>query len=842
VSHLVIRGDARRIPLADGSVHLIACSPPYWQQRSYRDAGAHFDGQIGSEPHPRHWLEAMFEVMKECWRVLDDKGSIFVNLGDKRAGSGGHNNAGVSDKSTLKHDGRANPQPVTERELKLRSMRGAGSVKATRRNAPDRYEQAHFGRRKSRQLLPERFAIGCEDGLADPEGIGWIVRQVIVWQKANGLPESVQDRTRDDFEYIYHLTKSERYFAAIDEIREPSQIVFDAPQDGTEYHQRALAAGEGHHRYDMRTNNPLGKVPGSVWRIASEPLRIPDCAKERYNLPDHFACLDADTEILTRRGWLRHTALEVGDQVAGYNLDTGLAEWTGCHAVHRYDYDGPMVSVEKRDLSMRLTPNHRCLASRMTGPIHARGPLEVVMAEDLTPRHFIPRSVEFAPEPATKAIGENMAALCGWVAAEGWYASDLVYLSQSQTANPEKVAAIDALLERFEWRLSDRGYRRSFRSSLGFIERHEGTRVYRGRPWTDVTWRLPLWLGHEVQRLMPAKFLTCELANLPAEEARALLDAFVDGDGHRRPDERLGIFQKERGNLDWLQMIAVRLGYKTTLRRGSDKWVLYLTPGGRSVTLRGTNGVNKPVPREHYRGVVWCPTTGTGTFVARRNGSVFVTGNSFPTEIPRRLILGFSPNGICTACNEPRRPVVDRKYVEMHKQSRNRAARQDISDDGFRSEGSMNGREVSTIGRTEATITGYACRCTPKTSHRGKRGDWKAGREESAEHGNAFGAGSGNAVPRRPGGFGTKIPPPELPMTEYHLAGWTPPPTRPSIVLDVFGGTGTTALVAETLGRIGMTLDLSADYCNLARWRIEESGHGAKAEQRTWKDAQGTLL
>jgi DNA methylase len=1132
-SHLVLRGDARRIPIADGSVSLIVTSPPYWAQRSYRDAGGHYDGQIGSELHPRHWLEAMWEVMKECWRVLDDQGSVFVNLGDKRAGSGGHNNNGLGNSTLGHHKGCGGPH--------------ADRMKATRRNAPDRYEQAHFGRRKSRQLLPERFAIGCEDGLADPEGIGWIVRQVMIWclsggtrvyartptgdrpimlrdlyraykpeniqlwngqrwtqvqgwsqtpapgdaleielrsgqrigctrnhqwptargllradeltigdviestkldepspalrsnrwidrrsvgwfvglylaegsrsdttiqlaghakemargdrlkllarefdgtyhryqtsangvtdnlhgsilagildnfvsgrnahdkrltirawqqsdaflrdildgylegdghhdakndrwrlgfcendelaadlrtlcarlgislrlrrsqsenagrwfptwrgelrfarsahhnsrsdfevvairasraryfydvgvadephtfalacgvlthnSKANGLPESVTDRTRDDFEVIYHLTKSERYFAAIDEIREPSQIVFDAPQDGTEYHQRALAAGEGHHRYDMRTNNPLGKVPGSVWRIASEPLRIPDWAKERYNLPDHFACLDADTEILTRRGWLRHTALEVGDQVAGYNLDTGLAEWTGCHAVHRYDYDGPMVSVEKRDLSMRLTPNHRCLASRMTGPIHARGPLEVVMAEDLTPRHFIPRSVEFAPEPATKAIGENMAALCGWVAAEGWYASDLVYLSQSQTANPEKVAAIDALLERFEWRLSDRGYRRSFRSSLGFIERHEGTRVYRGRPWTDVTWRLPLWLGHEVQRLMPAKFLTCELANLPAEEARALLDAFVDGDGHRRPDERLGIFQKERGNLDWLQMIAVRLGYKTTLRRGSDKWVLYLTPGGRSVTLRGTNGVNKPVPREHYRGVVWCPTTGTGTFVARRNGSVFVTGNSFPTEIPRRLILGFSPNGICTACNEPRRPVVEKHWWPT--QSTNGPPKlQRNLDNGW-------DNAVTPRGKDEATITGYACRCTPHMDHPERRGK---------DTNNPKRAAGG------PAGYdweAWKTRSEKLPVREYHLAGWSPPPTRPSVVLDVFGGTGTTALVAETLGRTGVTLDLSSDYCHLARWRIEESGHGRKTEQRTWGERQGTLL
>lgn len=142
----------------------------------------------------------------------------------------------------------------------------------------------------------------------------------------------------------------------------------------------------------------------------------------------------------------------------------------------------------------------------------------------------------------------------------------------------------------------------------------------------------------------------------------------------------------------------------------------------------------------------------------------------------------------------------------------------------------------------EATITGYACVCTPHTSHRGKRGDWREGREEMPDHGSDDWHAQGNAVPRRPGGFGTKVPPPDQPVIEYHLEGWTPPPTRPTIVLDPFSGTGTVPMVARTLGRIGVGVDLSADYCRLAKWRVFESGHGAKALRRTNTEAQGFLL
>ncbi len=68
------------------------------------------------------------------------------------------------------------------------------------------------------------------------------------------------------------------------------------------------------------------------------------------------------------------------------------------------------------------------------------------------------------------------------------------------------------------------------------------------------------------------------------------------------------------------------------------------------------------------------------------------------------------------------------------------------------------------------------------------------------------------------------------------------PPTTPAIVLDPFGGTGTVAGVAKTLGRYGISNDLSESYNRLAIWRITQSGHFTKTEQRSWADRQGTML
>ncbi len=342
-SALILRGDALRLPMPDESVDLIVSSPPYFALRSYRDGDEHYAGQLGSEPTPQAFLEALWAVMHECWRVLKPSGSCFINLGDKRSGSGGHNwhtlesQYGTPRPSRERRAAEINAHPghapEARPEVHFPDGRVVRTDKATRRNAPDRYNQAAFGRPKSKMLLPHRFAIGCEDGLASPCGCpvmagsrcpagmhradltcvlhgrcrtGWVVRSDIVWQKLNGLPESVTDRCRDSHEYVFHLTKSERYFAAVDEVREGY-----APGTAARYAAGFNSRDLDTERCSVNTKlggdtygeNPLGKLPGSVWPLPSEPLVISDEVKAHYDLPDHFAAFP--TELVRRiiLGW-----------------------------------------------------------------------------------------------------------------------------------------------------------------------------------------------------------------------------------------------------------------------------------------------------------------------------------------------------------------------------------------------------------------------------------------------------------------------------------------------------------------------------------------------------------
>ena len=264
---LLIRGDARALSLADESVDLIVPSPPYFGLRSYQDGGEHYVGQRGAEASPREFVDAVIDCTREMVRVLKPTGSIFVNLGDKYA-----NPAVPGNRETLPQGGRPGQRPSA----------GHRSAKQVRRALVPMGD----ARPKSLMLLPERFRVAAVDEL------GLIARAVIVWSKPNGLPESVKDRVRRAHEDWVHLTKQPRYFAAVDEIREPPSGY--ARPNGTGREPR----GGQKARTMLDTVNPRGRVPGSVWEIATQPLHAP----AELGV-DHFAAFPMEWPRRLITGW-----------------------------------------------------------------------------------------------------------------------------------------------------------------------------------------------------------------------------------------------------------------------------------------------------------------------------------------------------------------------------------------------------------------------------------------------------------------------------------------------------------------------------------------------------------
>lgn len=263
---LLLRGDARALPLPDDSVDLVVTSPPYFGLRSYSDGGEHYNGQIGSEPTPGEFLDALTECTAEMVRVLKPSGSLWVDLGDKYNSAASGQQNGNGHKSGLgggRHD----------------RMMGRGSVLRTVPN-------------KSLMLLPERYRIRCVDEL------GLIARAVLIWSKPNGLPESVTDRVRRSHEDWVHLTKAPRYFSAIDEIRTPLSAKSLTHRGGGQSWGNERNPDNNWSDAQIRRPDPRGALPGSVWEIASQPLKVPASLGV-----DHFAAFPMEWPRRIIKGW-----------------------------------------------------------------------------------------------------------------------------------------------------------------------------------------------------------------------------------------------------------------------------------------------------------------------------------------------------------------------------------------------------------------------------------------------------------------------------------------------------------------------------------------------------------
>jgi DNA modification methylase len=272
MSFEIVHGDAAKLDLPDASVDLIVTSPPFWALRSYTDGGAHYDGQIGAEPTPAAYIDNLIDCTREWMRVLKPSGSLWINLGDKYA----------TRYASARSAGRAGLNG--DDDSRTRSGQNRTGV-------PE----------KSLLGLPWRYATRCIDDL------GLILRAEVIWSKPNGLPESVTDRVRRSHETWFHFTRSPRYFAAVDTIREahtmkPQRRLTEPKQIGAYEGQnkQTLDGPTGHAvRSEPATDgNPLGKLPGSVWEIATQPLKVP----AELGI-DHFAAFPMEWPRRIISGW-----------------------------------------------------------------------------------------------------------------------------------------------------------------------------------------------------------------------------------------------------------------------------------------------------------------------------------------------------------------------------------------------------------------------------------------------------------------------------------------------------------------------------------------------------------
>jgi len=430
---------------------------------------------------------------------------------------------------------------------------------------------------------------------------GWYLRSDIIWSKKNPMPSSVRDRPTTAHEYLFLLAKNKKYYYDQEAIAESAKYAGDVKRLGEKSLSRGQAIGMGRQAsgngIEETVTVAATRNRRTVWHIATQPT--PHA---------HFACVDEQTQCLTVSGWKTYQELTIGEQIGVYDMDKQVITFTTLEDIAAYPViEQPMIKLRGRSLDQLLTPNHRCVLRRRSGKD------VFVRADELVPSNSV---IVAAPWKYNgKDFPPRLAALLGWYVTEGSYGKDCVHIYQSESANPEYCQEIRQLL-------NDEG---------ATYSEYVSNRKYKGRPNKAITWRITGAVANILLGLSPKKRLPAGYLGWNLESLQVLWDALMKGDGHFREANRQTFVQKDYKLISQVQALGTRLGYATTLRKRSQgTHALYKTESNTRRLASETTGL---ISQELYTGVVWCPQTPYGTFVARRNGYVFITGNTYPEKL-----------------------------------------------------------------------------------------------------------------------------------------------------------------------------------------------------------------
>lgn len=212
-------------------------SPPYYGLRDYGH-----DGQIGLEETPEEYIKAMVEVFRCVWDVLEDDGTLWLNIGDSYA-----NNTSAGDKTF------GNPEFNKNRPSRAATKTASKSV-------------PYGCKTKDLIGIPWLLAFALR---AD----GWYLRQDIIWHKPNPMPESVQDRCTKAHEYIFLMSKSQKYYYDTEAIQEQAISAGESRGGGLKVSasNTYLPKGSAKQNLDCYGETPETRNKRSVWTVNVKP-------------------------------------------------------------------------------------------------------------------------------------------------------------------------------------------------------------------------------------------------------------------------------------------------------------------------------------------------------------------------------------------------------------------------------------------------------------------------------------------------------------------------------------------------------------------------------------------
>jgi hypothetical protein len=337
----------------------------------------------------------------------------------------------------------------------------------------------------------------------------------------------------------------------------------------------------------------------------------------------HTYCVDDKTQALTNNGWKYRWEIQENDKLLSIDSITKNISYQPLIKLNTFDWDGPLTKWKSTQMDALTTPDHRWItehSSDRNPKYHSNHPYQFKLTKDLSgngkdsgrlvlsggiPMHF----------PETGKYSDEFIELVAWHVNEGYeyfysgrpnikYSTCII--TQSESHNPDYVERLRWLVEHF--------------NGLGYtmFERFDKNRPEMRR------FNCSKELGLLLRDVAPNKQITDNfLSSLTEAQARIFYRVCIDADGNRRKDTGLETWaQKDMQRIASFQRLVSMLGMRSSVKpHGKDCFSVSVYRHERV----STNSLK--VSQEYYSGKVWCPTVETGTWLARRNGQTYWTGN-----------------------------------------------------------------------------------------------------------------------------------------------------------------------------------------------------------------------
>ncbi len=334
-----------------------------------------------------------------------------------------------------------------------------------------------------------------------------------------------------------------------------------------------------------------GMITYKGWILTHCPVH-PKELKYRFKGNIHGHCVDKDTEILTKFGWKKYNELNINDIIYSYNPDTNVLEYdTVNKIIINSNYTGKMYDFKGKGIHMTVTDGHR-IPFKNSGNIYS-----VQIASKFFTKYKASIFKSFNFNNLGVNLSDNLLKLYIYLAADGNITNTT--LCRFSFKKQRKIEAIEEVLNFLNIK-----YSKNFSNGT--------TRINFQMPEELYTWNI--------------KGLDTKLLNATRHQAELIKSSYKVTDGNRDL-----IFTSKKSEVDILQHLFVLNGFscKVHIRIGHGFSVkaAYQLSVTDSQTQLLTNISKRFNIVENYNDLVWCIQCTNGNFIARKSGSVFLTGN-----------------------------------------------------------------------------------------------------------------------------------------------------------------------------------------------------------------------